>query len=138
MSFKKVFPGSIAFLNRKFFNMLAALQNAKYLKSISESVVNLGERHILKYGAQLEHFTTLRQALIKAVEIYLAERFTPELQAAWHEVFDDVAKVVNKAMSRVDRRESRRTFSDDSTFDLNLLEDMGGEERSDPGTPAFL
>lgn len=128
INFKKVFPGNIVFLNRKFFNMLAALQNAKHLETISESVIRLGERHILKYGAQLEHFDSLKQALLKALGLYLGERFTPELATAWGEVFDDVAKIMNEAMKRVDRRESRRALFDDSIYDTNLFDDIGGEE----------
>ncbi len=128
INFKKIFPGNIVFLNRKFFNMLASLQNAKHLESISDSVGKLGERHILKYGAQIEHFATMRQALLSALKIHLGEGFTPELKSAWNDVFDEVANVMSQAMKSVDRREIRREIRDDSAYDTGLYEEIGGQE----------
>lgn len=128
INFKKVFPGNIVFLNRKFFNMLAALQNAKYLENIAESVVKLGERHLIKYGAQIEFFDTVKQALLSALEHYLGDRFTPDLKAAWNEVFDDVAGIMKQAMAKIDRRQEPRATYDDSSYDPNLLQEIGGEE----------
>jgi len=127
INLKKVLPGNTVFLNRKFFNMLAALQNVKYLENIAESVVKLGERHLVKYGAQIEHFDTLKQALLKALAEHLGERFTPELEAAWNGVFDDVARVMKQAMSTCDRRTEARPLYDESTYDPNLLDEIGGE-----------
>jgi len=127
INLKKVLPGNTVFLNRKFFNMLAALQNVKYLENIAESVVKLGERHLVKYGAQIEHFDTLKQALLKALAEHLDDRFTPELQAAWNGVFDDVARVMKQAMTASDRRAETRPLYDESTYDPNLLDEIGGE-----------
>jgi hemoglobin-like flavoprotein len=128
INLKKVLPGNSVFLNRKFFNMLAALQNVKYLENIAESVVKLGERHLIKYGAQIEHFDTLKQALLTALAQHLGERFTPELQAAWNGVFDDVAAVMKQAMASCDRRAEARPLYDESSYDPNLLDEIGGEE----------
>lgn len=128
INFKKVFPGNIVFLNRKFFNMLAALQNVKYLENIAESVVKLGERHLIKYGAQIEFFDTVKQALLSALEHYLGDRFTPDLKEAWNEVFDDVAGIMKQAMAKIDRRQEPRATYDDSSYDPNLLQEIGGEE----------
>ncbi len=128
INFKKVFPGNIVFLNRKFFNMLAALQNVKYLENIAESVVKLGERHLIKYGAQIEFFDTVKQALLSALGHYLGDRFTPDLKAAWNEVFDDVAVIMKQAMAKIDRRQEPRATYDDSSYDPNLLQEIGGEE----------
>lgn len=128
MNLKKVLPGNTVFLNRKFFNMLAALQNVKYLENIAGSVVKLGERHMLKYGAQIEHFDTLKQALLAALEKHLGNRFTPELEAAWNGVFDEVAQVMKQAMATADRRTEARPLYDERTYDPNLLQEIGGEE----------
>lgn len=128
INLKKVLPGNTVFLNRKFFNMLAALQNVKYLENIAESVVKLGERHLIRYGAQIEHFETLKQALMTSLEQYLGDRFTPELQSAWNGVFDEVAAVMKQAMASADRRTETRPLYDESTYDPNLLEEIGGEE----------
>jgi len=128
INLKKFLPGNTVFLNRKFFNMLAALQNVKYLENIAESVVKLGERHLIKYGAQIEHFDTLKQALLKALEQHLGDRFTPQLQEAWNGVFDEVAAVMKQALTTADRRMETRPQYDESTYDPNLLHEIGGEE----------
>lgn len=128
INLKKVLPGNTVFLNRKFFNMLAALQNVKYLENIAESVVKLGERHLLRYGAQIGHFDTLKQALLAALGEHLGDRFTPELQAAWNGVFDEVAAVMKQAMTAAERRAETRPLYDESTYDPDLLAEIGGEE----------
>lgn len=125
---KQVFPGNTVFLNRKFFNMLAALQNVKYLENISESVVKLGERHLLKYGAQIEFFDTLKQALLSALKQYLGEKFTQDLEKAWSEVFEDVSAIMKEAMSKVDRRHRHRDPYDDISYDPDLLQEIGGKD----------
>jgi hemoglobin len=125
---KKVFPGNVVFLNRKFFNMLATLKNVKHLENIAESIARMGERHIIQYGAQIEHFDTLKQALLLALGAHLGERFTPELQAAWNEVIDDVSAIMTQSMGKIDRRQLHRDPHDDSGYDPELLREIGGEE----------
>jgi len=127
INLKKVLPGNTVFLNRKFFNMLAALQNVKYLENIAESVVKLGERHLIQYGAQIEHFDTLKQALLTALAEHLGDRFTPALQASWNGVFDEVAAVMKQAMTTSERRAETRPLYDESSYDPNLLAEIGGE-----------
>jgi hemoglobin-like flavoprotein len=128
INLKKVLPGNTVFLNRKFFNMLAALQNVKYLENIAESVVKLGERHLHRYGAQIGHFDTVKQALLAALGEHLGDRFTPELQASWNRVFDEVAAVMKQAMTAAERRAEARPLYDESTYDPDLLAEIGGEE----------
>ncbi|MGR9087429.1 MAG: globin domain-containing protein [Gammaproteobacteria bacterium] len=125
---KTVLPGNTVFLNRKFFNMLAALQNVKYLENIAESVVKLGERHLIKYGAQIEFFVPVKQALLLALAEYLGKGFTPELSAAWNEVFDEVSTIMKEAMAKIDRRHQRREPYDASSYDPDLLQEIGGED----------
>jgi hemoglobin len=125
---KKVFPGNVVFLNRKFFNMLATLKNVKHLESIAESIARMGERHIIQYGAQIEHFTTVKQALLSALAAHLGERFTAELQEAWHDVIDEISAIMTPAIKNIDRRQLRRDLHNDSGYDPQLLEEIGGED----------
>ncbi|MGR8935888.1 MAG: globin domain-containing protein [Gammaproteobacteria bacterium] len=125
---KTVFPGNVVFLNRKFFNMLATLKNVKHLESISETITKMGERHIVRYGVQTEHFATLKQALLLALAAHLGPRFTPELQEAWREVVDEVSAIMIQAMNNIDRRQQHLANHAEKDDDALLLEEIGGEE----------
>lgn len=128
ISLKSVFSGNVVFLNKKFANMLATLKNVTYLEKITSSVEQMGERHLQKYGAQLEHFEPMQKALILALKDYFGERFSPELEKAWNQVFQEVAEIMKNAMQKVDQRKHERSKFDDKGYDPMLLADVNGEE----------
>ena len=128
ISFKSVFPGNVIFLNRKFSNMLSTFKNVEHLEKISASVEKMGERHILQYGAQLAHFESMQQALIKALKDYYGALFSNELEVAWNAVFSEVSEIMAKAMEKVDRRHIARSGYDATGYDKDLLADVGGEQ----------
>lgn len=125
---KAIFSGNIVFLNRKFSNLINTLRNVKHLEKIADSIYKMGERHLHNYGAQVEHFPTIKKALILALDDYFKSQFTDELKEAWSTVFDEVAEIMSKAMSQSDRRQAQRTTYDDDTYDPDLLEAIGGAE----------
>lgn len=128
INLKKVFPGNVVFLNRKFFNMLATLKNVKHLEEIAESIVRMGERHLVHYGVQAEHFGILKQALLLALADHLGSRFTAELRASWSEVLDEVSAIMMQAMGKIDRRQQPREVHGDKDYDPLLFEEIGGED----------
>lgn len=128
ISLKRVFPGNVIFLNRKFSNMLSTFKNVEHLEKISASVEKMGERHILQYGAQLVHFDTMQQALMLALKDYYADLFTAELATAWNSVFSDVAQIMAQAMEKIDRREIGRSNYDEDGYDKDLLADVNGAQ----------
>lgn len=99
-NFKSIFSSNEGAANKKFVNMMAIFKNAKHLDSIKESIEKLGERHALQYGAQIEQFPTLKNALLMALKQHLGDDFNAELEAAWSEVFDDVATIMQQAMTK--------------------------------------
>ncbi len=122
----RIFSGNTAALNRKFFNMLAALKNVKHLEKIEASIHQLGERHGQRYAVLSEHFTPTKKALMAALEEHLGDEFTAELRQAWDEVFDAVADLMKTAISH-----TRRTDDDSqalSGYDGDLLQAIGGED----------
>lgn len=125
---KRVFSGNAIFLNRKFANMMATFKNLKHMEKIQATLEKMGERHILSYGAQVEHLALARAALMSALKDYFGDRFTPALEKAWDEVFDDVQAIMETAMSGADRRKAKRGLYDESGYDPGLLESIGGEE----------
>ncbi len=122
----RVFSGNTAALNRKFFNMLAALKNVKHLEKIEASIQQLGERHGCQYAVLAEHFTPTKKALVTALEAHLGDGFSAELRQAWDAVFDEVADLMKVAISAAPPAE------DDSApltgYDGDLLQAIGGEE----------
>jgi len=122
----RIFSGNTAALNRKFFNMLAALKNVKHLEKIGASIQQLGERHGRQYAVLAEHFTPTKKALMTALEEHLGDGFTAGQQQAWDEVFDEVAELMKAAIS------DAPPADDDSVpltgYDADLLQAIGGEE----------
>jgi len=131
ISLKHVFPGNVIFLNRKFFNMLGTFKNIEHLEKISASVEKMGERHLLQYGAQLEHFETMHHALIIALKDYFGDQFTAEHELAWNSVYFEVSKIMSQAMEKVDRRDiASDRLSHENTDNIeDLLADIGGEKQ---------
>ncbi len=122
----RIFPGNTAALNRKFFNMLAALKNVKHLEKIEASIHQLGERHGQQYAVLSEYFTPTKKALMTALGEYLGDRFSVELRQAWEEVFDGVADLMKTAIPH-----TRRADVDSPSltgYDGDLLQAIGGEE----------
>lgn len=124
---KSLFPGNVVILNRKFSSMLGTFRNVKHLEQIRKTVEKLGERHILKYGAQIEHLDTAGDALLLALEDFFKDGFTPELKAAWRSVYDDVAALMKEIMDKVDRREIRRPPAG-ADQDALTIDEIGGED----------
>jgi hemoglobin len=125
MQLKTVFSGNVAFLNRKFTNMLATFKNIKHLETISDSVVKMGERHA-QYGTLLEHFPTVKQALLSALADYFGEKFTAVLKNAWSDVFDDVAQLMKQGLAAAP--ENVNPIAAKTDTEDNLYAQIGGEE----------
>ncbi len=128
LQLKTVFPGNVVFLNRKFANMIATFKNVKHLENIRDSLAQMGERHALQYRAEIRHFPLMKEALLLALAEYLGEAYDKALETAWIEVFDEVAAIMEQAMSAVDVQESADGRST-TGYDPDLLDKIGGEER---------
>ncbi|WP_050929103.1 globin domain-containing protein [Aestuariivita boseongensis] len=55
-----------------------------------EKYAELGELHAT-IGVKRSHFEPMREALIDTLRMVLGEEFTPTLEAAWREAFDQVS-----------------------------------------------
>ena len=124
---KVIFSGNVTVLNRKFSNMLATFKNVQYLEKIAYSVEQMGERHYLDYGVQIQHFSSVKQALLMALAEYLQQDFTTELEQAWQQVFEEVATIMTKAIQRIEQQHPTPQPTNPQN-NLDLLNAIGGEK----------
>lgn len=130
---KSVFHGNVIFLNRKFSNMLGTFKNIEHLEKISASVGKMGERHLIKYSAKVEHFGIMQKALLLALKDYFGASFTNELENAWIHVFQEVSDIMKRAMDEVGQQLIKQPDEgnidyDVKGYDANLLSEVKGEE----------
>ncbi|MEE9425214.1 MAG: globin domain-containing protein [Methylococcales bacterium] len=128
INLKSIFTGSINTLNGKFSSTLGVLKNVEFLEKITRSVEQIGARHMLRYGAQIEHFDIVKNALLYALSEQLNDRLSVDLKDAWIDVYDDVASVMKGAMLKVDQRNIKRLYKDDRNNYPGFLEAIGGEQ----------
>ncbi len=121
-----LFSGNTASLNRKFFNMLAALKNVKHLEKIHASIQQLGERHGQQYAVLVEYFSATKSALLTALAEHLADDFDDALKQAWSEVFDEVADLMKAAIAK--STDSENPTPALTGYDGDLLDAVGGED----------
>lgn len=127
LELKKVFPGNVVVLNRKFANMLATFKNIKHLEKVSVSIEKMGERHWQNYAVQIEHFEPSKKALLLALKAYFGERFTAELENAWASVFEEVAEIMIKAMQNMADQPRETLIAANETKDGGyLLHEVNG------------
>ncbi|KIG18441.1 putative bacterial hemeoglobin [Enhygromyxa salina] len=61
---------------------------------IEVAVRELGERHV-DYGATLQDYKFVGQALLTTLEKFLGDAFTPEAELAWREVYTTLVRTMN-------------------------------------------
>jgi hemoglobin-like flavoprotein len=86
-SLRSMFPADMANQNVKMLQMIgAAVASLKDMDVITAQIRALGARHI-DYGVKDEHYDTLGEALLWALEHVLGDDFTPEVKTAWVDVY---------------------------------------------------
>ena len=82
---------------RKLMQMIgAAVTGLDDLDALLPVVQDLGRRHA-GYGVVDSHYETVGEALLWTLGEGLGEKFTPEVEAAWAEVFTVLADVMKEA-----------------------------------------
>lgn len=76
---------------------VATLDNPGELQPVLES---LGRRHFY-YGVEDRHYETVGVALMDALEHLLGPAFTPEVKAAWLEIYTHIANTMKDAAAKV-------------------------------------
>jgi len=84
---RRMFPNDLAEQKKKLMTMLGtAVAGLSKLEALLPVVRALGARHA-GYGVAARHFAPVGAALIWTLEKGLGEAFTPDMKAAWVEVY---------------------------------------------------
>jgi hemoglobin-like flavoprotein len=97
---KKLFPpdeASMAAQRGKLMTMLgSAVTGLTNLEILVPILQDLGKRHV-QYNVEPSHYTTVGAALIDTLSAGLGEHFTPEVKAAWIQVYQTMSDVMIQA-----------------------------------------
>lgn len=94
---KPLFKGDMQAQGHKLMQMIgAAVGKLNDLGTLVPILQGLGRRH-RDYGVQDAHYSTVGGALLLTLEQGLGEGFTPDVQAAWTEVYGVMAQVMKDA-----------------------------------------
>ncbi len=98
-SLQRLFKGDMQAQGQKLMQMIgAAVGKLDDLDSLIPILQSLGKRHA-KYGVRDAHYQIVGAALLKTLGQGLGDAFTPQVKAAWSEVYGVMAKVMMQAAS---------------------------------------
>ena len=99
-SLRPMFKGDMQEQGRKLMQMIGmAVQGLSVPDEIMGLVADLGRKH-LDYGVIDAHYDTVRTALLWTLSQGLGADFTPEVNAAWTEAYEFLAKVMKDAAGK--------------------------------------
>ena len=88
---RSMFKGDVKAQSRKLMQMVSiAVSKLRSLDALVPVLQDLGVKHI-EYGVQPAHYDTVAAALLKTLDAGLGDAFTPQLKAAWVDVYSLVA-----------------------------------------------
>ena len=89
-----LFKGNLSEQGRKLMQMLAlAVSSLDRMEQLLPVVRSLGARHV-SYGVRDKDYDTVGQALLWTLQKGLGEAFTPDVEAAWSNVYDTLASAM--------------------------------------------
>jgi len=88
---RPLFHQDISVQSRKLMDMLiAVVDSLDHFKELEPMLRAMGQRHA-GYGVRLEHYATLKSALLWAFGQGLGAEFFPDVRAAWTAVIDAIS-----------------------------------------------
>jgi hemoglobin-like flavoprotein len=93
-SLRPLFKGNVEEQGRKLIKMLTMIiSRLQKMDDIATEVKSLGKRHV-DYGTRPEHYQTVGQALLWALENTLGKRWDQETSQAWEEAYAMMANTM--------------------------------------------
>ena len=103
-SLRPLFKGDVKVQGRKFMDTIGAVVNSLgRLEDVLPAVEDLGRRHV-GYGVEEEHYSSVGDALLWALEQSFGEdeEFTPEVGEAWAAAYGVLADTMKAAAASMD------------------------------------
>ena len=98
---RNLFKGDMADQKAKLMQMIGtAVKMLDRLDELVPVLVRLGGRHV-DYGVRPEHYATVGAALLDTLAKGLGDDFTPDVEAAWTEVYGVLQDTMLSADARV-------------------------------------
>ena len=92
-----LFKGNLSEQGRKLMQMLGlAVNSLDRMDQLLPVVRSLGTRHVV-YGVRDKDYDTVGQALLWTLQKGLGEAFTPDVEAAWSNVYATLASAMQSA-----------------------------------------
>ena len=89
------FKGDLATQSKMLVSMLNSLvKGLNRLPEIEGQLRELGKRHIREYKTARADYDKLARALLKTLEEFLGDEFTPEVHQAWGTVYGQVSTIM--------------------------------------------
>ncbi len=96
-SLQRLFKGDMVAQGHKLMTMIgAAVGKLNQLDTLVPILQGLGQRHG-GYGVLPSHYNIVGAALLKTLEQGLGEHFTPQVNAAWVQVYGLISQVMQDA-----------------------------------------
>ena len=103
---RPLFRDDMTIQRNHFAATLALLvRNVAYQDLLEEAVMDLGGQHV-GWGARLEHYPAVKEALLASIGEGLGDRWTSELESDWRELLDRVIAMMRKGAARFAVREA--------------------------------
>lgn len=99
---KKLFSSNMKVQEQKLMaSLMMIVLGLDNLENILPSIEALGRRHV-EYGVKPGHYTTVAAALLSTIQKTLGDEYTPEVRAAWTEVYWLLSKVMIDAAENME------------------------------------
>lgn len=91
-----LFSSDMTEQRRKLMQTLeAAVTHLRHLETLLPDIRDMGRRHV-GYGVKVPHYALVGGALIWTLQQALGPEFTPEMRAAWTEVYTTLATAMTE------------------------------------------
>lgn len=95
-----LFKEDLSIQKHAFMQMLGVVvRGLDKPETIILTIQNLGKRHV-NYGAKDEHYAAVGAALLRTLEHFLGQDYTPAVDKAWREVFNLLATLMKRAAAQ--------------------------------------
>jgi hemoglobin-like flavoprotein len=100
-SARRLFPGDMERQHRALMDMIAAIVGALDEHDLFQSIIHHTGRRHADFGVDDSDFAAFGHALIQSLEEQFGPAFTPDLRAAWIQLYESVRSGMVRATKQI-------------------------------------